>query len=92
MPESTPDRHSRTCDPLLRIVSSTPDLLQYDVPFHLLFWGPMCSLPHTAGLFGPEEQAKFPSPVISQGRAICIVDIMLKEHYSIRLQPILGMN
>ena len=92
VPESTPNQHSPTCDPLLSTVSGTPHVLQYDAPFHLLFWGPMCSIPHTAGLFGPEEQAKFLSPVISHGRAICIIDIMLKKHYSIRLQHSLVMS
>lgn len=91
MPESNPNQHSPMCDPLLSIVSSTPDVLQYNVPSHLLFWGPMCSLLHTAGLFDPEEQAKFLSPVISHGRATCRVDIMLRKHYSSRLQPSLAM-
>lgn len=64
MPEFTPNQHSPTCDPLLSIFSSTPDVLRYDGPFHLLFGGPMRSLPPTAGLSGPEEQAKFLSPVM----------------------------
>lgn len=50
-------------------LSSTPDALQHEAPFHSLFWGPTCSFPCTAGLFGPEGQAKFPSPAISHGCA-----------------------
>lgn len=91
-PQSTPNQHSFTRDPLLSIVSIIPDVLQHNTLFHLLFWGPVCSLPHTAGLFGPKEQAEFLSPIIAHGRAIGIVDTMLKKHYSIRLQPSLAMS
>lgn len=92
VPESPPSQLSSMHDPLLTTVSSTPAALLCNMPFHLLFWRLMCSFPHTAGLFGPKEQAKFLPPVIPHGRVICVADIMPKKHCSFKPEPSHGMT
>lgn len=87
VPEPAPNQPSPTCGPLI----SAPDVLQHEAPFHLLFWGPTCSFPHTAGLFGPEEQAKFPSSAISHGCA-SIIDTTLKNSVWLQHHDELGLS